>query len=82
MNACKYGDYTGEVINIPLVTIHIKEIVTDMPDLTVESKGYTAKFTVPTDAKVGDRFVVNMEVQDVADRPMTRFAQFVITVTA
>lgn len=63
-NACKYGDYTDA----------------DMPDMTIESKGYTAKFTVPTDAKMGDCFVINMEVQDTADRPMTRFAQFVITV--
>jgi len=40
----------------------------------------SAEFTVPKDAKSGDKFVVNMEVQDDAERPMTRFAQYVITV--
>jgi len=40
----------------------------------------TAEFKVPVDAKYGDRFVVNFEVQDVANRPMTRFAQFFIDV--
>lgn len=42
--------------------------------------GWTTSFTVPKDAKVGDRFVVNMEVSDVATRPMHRFAQFFIDV--
>ena len=48
--------------------------------LTVESSGATARFTVPVDAVTGDRFVVNMEVKDVTDRPMTRYVQFIITV--
>lgn len=42
----------------------------------------SATFTVPKDAKIGDKFVVTYEVQDKGvERPMTRFAQFVITVT-
>lgn len=48
--------------------------------LPVEADGYAATFTVPADATAGDRFVINLEVQDEAERPMTRFAQFVITV--
>ena len=34
------------------------------------------------DAKPGDRFVANFEVQDVAERPMTRFARLFIDVVA
>lgn len=50
--------------------------------LAVSSEtGLTTQFTVPKDAKAGDKFVINFEVQDVAERPMTRFAQYVITVT-
>ena len=39
-----------------------------------------ATFTVPADAKAGDRFVINMEVSDDAERKMTRFAEFTVTV--
>jgi hypothetical protein len=50
-------------------------------ELTVsKTSGWKTTFTVPSDAKSGDLFVVNMEVQDDAERPMTRFAQFFITV--
>jgi hypothetical protein len=45
-----------------------------------DAKTLTARFTVPRDAKVGDYFNVLMQVQDKAERPMTRFAQFIITV--
>ena len=48
--------------------------------LELSADGTSAQFTVPADAVSGDTFVVNMEVQDDAERPMTRFAQFVITV--
>ena len=44
------------------------------------SKTWNAAFTVPADAEKGDRLVVNLEVRDDAERPMTRFAQYVITV--
>lgn len=50
--------------------------------LTVSSAtGWTTSFTVPADAKPGDKLVVNLEVRDEAERPMTRFAQYVITVS-
>ena len=50
-------------------------------ELTANGNGTTATFTVPADAVAGDRFVVNMEVQDIdVERPMTRYVQFVITV--
>lgn len=50
-------------------------------ELVVTGGGETGSFTVPADAVAGDRFVVNMEVQDTGvERPMTIFAQFVITV--
>ncbi len=49
-------------------------------ELPVAADGFSAVFTVPEDAASGDRFVVKLEVQDTAERPMTRFAQFVITV--
>lgn len=42
--------------------------------------GWNTQFVIPEDAKSGDKFVVNLEVQDVAIRPMTRFAQYVVTV--
>ena len=55
-------------------------------DAVVFSKsscGAEWKFTVPEDAQAGDIFVVNLEVQDAGvERPMTRFAQVVITVEA
>ena len=42
---------------------------------------FAATFRGPKDAKKGDRIVVNLEVQDKGkERPMTRFAQYVITV--
>ena len=50
-------------------------------NLVVTGSGETAQITVPADAMAGDQIVVNMEVQDTGvERPMTRFAQFVITV--
>ncbi|WP_346854545.1 nucleoside hydrolase-like domain-containing protein [uncultured Draconibacterium sp.] len=50
--------------------------------LTVSSEtGWKSEFTIPADAKTGDIFVVNLEVRDKATRPMTRFAQYVITVS-
>ena len=50
--------------------------------LTVSSEtGWNTEFTIPDDAKTGDKFVVNLEVRDNATRPMTRFAQYVITVS-
>jgi hypothetical protein len=49
--------------------------------LSVQAKGWEASFTVPADAQSGDRIVVNLEVCDQAERPMTRFAQYVITVS-
>jgi len=50
--------------------------------LAVSSEtGWNTEFTIPTDAETGDIFVVNLEVRDNATRPMTRFAQYVITVS-
>ena len=50
--------------------------------LTVSSEtGWNTEFTIPADAKAGDKFVINLEVRDDATRPMTRFAQYVITVS-
>jgi hypothetical protein len=46
----------------------------------VTADSYAAQVTIPEDAVAGDVFVVNMQVRDDAERPMTRFAQFVITV--
>lgn len=50
--------------------------------LVVSSEsGWNTDFTIPSDAQAGDKFVVNLEVRDNATRPMTRFAQYVITVS-
>ena len=49
-------------------------------ELPVIADGFNAQVKIPEDAVTGDIFVVNMEVKDVAERPMTRFAQFIITV--
>ena len=49
-------------------------------ELPVAAEGCTAQVTIPEDAAAGDVFVVNMQVRDDAERPMTRFAQFVIVV--
>ena len=49
-------------------------------EVPVTADGYAAQVTIPEDAQQGDVFVVNMQVKDQAERPMTRFAQFVITV--
>ena len=46
-----------------------------------QESGWTTEFTVPADAEPGTVFAVNLEVQDTGvERPMTRFAQFFITV--
>ena len=53
----------------------------DASALSVSSaNGWTTEFTVPADAKSGDVFVVNLEVRDRAERPMTRYAQYVIEI--
>ena len=49
-------------------------------EVPVTADGYAAQLTIPEDAQQGDVFVVNMQVKDQAERPMTRFAQFVTTV--
>lgn len=78
MTSCVYHDYTGVAQGSSMFGgAAVEQPINEVP---VEGKGFTGKFTIPTDAKVGDRFVINMEVQDVAERPMTRFAQFVVTV--
>lgn len=50
--------------------------------LQAQENALTAQLLVPAAAQPGDRIVVNFEVQDVAERPMTRFAQFFIDVVA
>lgn len=52
------------------------------PDGTViwEEKGLEASFVVPADAVAGDRYVLTLTVKDVAERPMTRYAQVAVTV--
>lgn len=43
--------------------------------------GWETEFKIPDDAETGQIFVVNLEVTDIEiERPMTRFAQFIITV--
>ncbi|MDH6357925.1 nucleoside hydrolase-like domain-containing protein [Parabacteroides sp. PF5-9] len=50
--------------------------------LVVSSEsGWSTNFTIPADAKAGDKFAINLEVRDDATRPMTRFAQYIITVS-
>ena len=51
-------------------------------DIAVNVTGeYEAQLTVPEDAQSGDIIVLNLEVQDQGvERPITRFAQFFITV--
>lgn len=45
------------------------------------AEGWETSFTVPADAQPGSMFVVNLEVTDTnVERPMTRFAQYFITV--
>lgn len=40
----------------------------------------STRAVVPTDAKPGNRLVWTLEVQDVAERPLTRYAQVAVTV--
>lgn len=47
---------------------------------TWEERGLEVTFTVPADAKAGDRYVLTLTVKDVAERPMTRYAQVEVTV--
>ena len=53
--------------------------VTDF-EVPVTTNGLAATVTIPEDAVSGDVFVVNMEVRDTCERPMTRFAQYVIAI--
>ena len=50
----------------------------DFIDTTFDGIEYV--FTVPADAKPGDRFVMTAQAQDNARRPMTRYAQISITI--
>lgn len=52
------------------------------PDGTTawEASGLEAEFPVPADAVAGDRYVLTLTVKDVAERPMTRYAQVGVTV--
>lgn len=45
-----------------------------------QEQGPAASFTVPASAKAGDSYVVTLAVQDAAERPMTRYAQVLITI--
>lgn len=64
---------------VPAFSCTYKEGKAEGLSVTATS-GYKTDFTIPVDAKIGDKFVVNLEVKDNAKRPMTRFAQYVITV--
>lgn len=44
-----------------------------------EAEGPQATFVVPADAMPGDRYVLTLVVRDVAERPMTRYAQLAVT---
>lgn len=52
------------------------------PALSVtNTEGWETEITIPENAQSGDIIVVNLEVKDTGvERPMTRFAQFIITV--
>ncbi|MGR3811891.1 nucleoside hydrolase-like domain-containing protein [Jiulongibacter sp. NS-SX5] len=73
------GDKLSAKWWVPAFSSTYKEGKAEGLSVSVES-GYRTEFTVPEDAKSGDIFVVNLEVKDDAKRPMTRFAQYVITV--
>ncbi len=45
-----------------------------------EAAGLEAEFPVPADAVTGDRYILTLTVKDVAERPMTRYAQVGVTV--
>jgi hypothetical protein len=50
-------------------------------DLRVwETMHYFTRFTIPNDAKPGDYFNLILEVQDDAPKPITRYAQVIVTV--
>lgn len=50
-------------------------------DLRVwEPMHYCTRFTVPNDAKPGDYFNIILEVQDDAEKPMTRYSQVIVHV--
>jgi len=65
---------------VPAFSCTYKEGKTE--GLAVSSEtGWNTEFNIPADAKVGDKFVINLEVRDNATRPMTRFFQYVITIS-
>lgn len=45
-----------------------------------EATGLAALFSIPDDARAGDRFVLRLAVRDDAERPLTRYAEVAITV--
>lgn len=45
-----------------------------------EAQALDATFRVPVDACSGDRLILTLSVRDVTERPMTRYAQVLITV--
>lgn len=73
------GDKLTATWWIPEKTSGYKEGTVDGLELS-QTKGWTTDFTVPSDAKSGDFFVINLEVRDEAVRPMTRYAQYLVTV--
>ena len=74
------GDKLDACWYVPATACTYKEGKAEGLKVSSES-GWKTDFTVPADAKPGDKLVVNLEVRDQAERPMTRFAQFVITVS-
>ena len=48
---------------------------------TLDAPGMSeASFTVPADARPGDRFILTLHARDTAERPATRYAQVAVTV--
>lgn len=59
----------------------LKSCLSVQQDVTIQdSETATCSFTIPKSAKKGDQYLVNLEVQDQGERPMTRFLQYLIEV--
>ncbi len=73
-------DPDGDDVNVCCLMLDEANAYAGGPVDVTEHDGLVTSFTVPDDAKPGDSFVVTAEARDVTAKPMTRYAQIIVTV--
>lgn len=77
----KATDPDGDELLLRWLVSRLSTVYSGAEDLSAwEATTLDATFTVPADVRPGDRIVFTFTVKDVAERPMTRYAQVAIIV--